>query len=61
MARRRRHPAPAAPPEIPRRAPRTVRIGGKGADSARHTISFEVPPDYLAIGSNQDFHLRYDR
>lgn len=34
---------------------RTVEVTGVGPDSARHTVAFEVMPDYLAIGSDDDF------
>lgn len=34
---------------------RTVTVSGQGADSVTHTISFQVPPEYLAIGSDADF------
>ncbi len=37
------------------RALRTVQVTGPGAGGARHTISYEVMPDYLAIGSDRDF------
>ncbi len=34
---------------------RSVEVAATGADGVRHTISFEVMPDYLAIGSDEDF------
>ncbi|MEP6834963.1 MAG: hypothetical protein ABJB74_16370 [Gemmatimonas sp.] len=34
---------------------RKVDVAAKGADSATHTVSYEVMPDYLAIGSDDDF------
>ncbi|MEP6509303.1 MAG: hypothetical protein ABJC63_13845, partial [Gemmatimonadales bacterium] len=34
---------------------RTVQATMVGADSVKHTISYEVMPDYLAIGSDDDF------
>ncbi|MEO8193799.1 MAG: hypothetical protein ABI681_08100 [Gemmatimonadales bacterium] len=34
---------------------RTVEVTAAGADSVKHTISYEVMPDYLAIGSDRDF------
>jgi hypothetical protein len=37
------------------RALRTVEATAFGADSTRHTIAYEVMPDYLAIGSDDDF------
>ena len=42
---------------VPRflRALRTVEVAVTGPDSARRTIAYEVMPDYLAIGSDEDF------
>jgi hypothetical protein len=37
------------------RALRTVEAAAVGTDSTRHTVAFEVMPDYLAIGSDDDF------
>ncbi|MEO7997092.1 MAG: hypothetical protein ABI852_06580, partial [Gemmatimonadaceae bacterium] len=37
------------------RALRTVRVTAAAADSSLLTISYEVMPDYLAIGSDEDF------
>ena len=37
------------------RALRTVRVTGRGADRVTHTIAYEVMPDYLAIGSDDDY------
>jgi hypothetical protein len=34
---------------------RTVQVSGIGGDSIKHTISFEVMPDYVSIGSDEDF------
>lgn len=34
---------------------RTVQASMIGADSVKHTIAYEVMPDYLAIGSDEDF------
>lgn len=34
---------------------RPVEVSATGADGARHTIAYEVMPDYLAIGSDADF------
>jgi hypothetical protein len=34
---------------------RTVEVTATGADSVKHTISYDVMPDYLAIGSDKDF------
>lgn len=34
---------------------RTVEAAAIGADSSRHTVAYEVMPDYLAIGSDDDF------
>jgi hypothetical protein len=34
---------------------RTVEATAVGADSARHTVAYDVMPDYLAIGSDADF------
>lgn len=34
---------------------RTVEVTAKGADSVSHTLSYDVMPDYLAIGSDADF------
>jgi len=34
---------------------RTVEASIVGSDSVRHTIAYEVMPDYLAIGSDEDF------
>jgi hypothetical protein len=34
---------------------RTVEVTAATSDSARHTVSYEVMPDYLAIGSDNDF------
>ena len=34
---------------------RTVEVTATGADSVKHTIAYEVMPDYLAIGSDKDF------
>jgi hypothetical protein len=34
---------------------RTVEVTAAGPDSVRHTIAYEVMPDYLAIGSDRDF------
>jgi hypothetical protein len=34
---------------------RTVGVTAVGGDSVKHTISYEVMPDYLAIGSDEDF------
>lgn len=34
---------------------RTVTVTAKGADSSSHTISYDVMPDYLAIGSDSDW------
>jgi hypothetical protein len=34
---------------------RTVEVAANGSDGVRHTLSFEVMPDYLAIGSDNDF------
>jgi hypothetical protein len=41
-------------PEFLRRL-RTVEVIGSTADGTRHTIAYDVMPDYLAIGSNADF------
>ncbi len=37
------------------RALRTVEATAVGDDGARHTVAYEVMPDYLAIGSDADF------
>ena len=37
------------------RALRTVEATAVGGDSTRHTVAYEVMPDYLAIGSDDDF------
>lgn len=37
------------------RALRTVEASAVGTDSTRHTVAYEVMPDYLAIGSDDDF------
>jgi len=37
------------------RALRTVEAHAVGPDSIRHTVAYEVMPDYLAIGSDDDF------
>ena len=37
------------------RALRPVEVTARGADSVAHTIVYEVMPDYLAIGSDDDF------
>lgn len=34
---------------------RKVSVSAKAADGTQHTISYEVMPDYLAIGSDEDF------
>ena len=34
---------------------RTVDVSATGGDGVRHTASYEVMPDYLAIGSDDDF------
>jgi hypothetical protein len=34
---------------------RTVEATVVGSDSVKHTVSYEVMPDYLAIGSDEDF------
>jgi hypothetical protein len=34
---------------------RTVEATAVGSDSVKHTVSYEVMPDYLAIGSDEDF------
>ncbi|MEO7457307.1 MAG: hypothetical protein ABIY52_13675, partial [Gemmatimonadaceae bacterium] len=34
---------------------RTVEASGVGPDSAKHVVAYEVMPDYLAIGSDDDF------
>ena len=34
---------------------RSVEVAAVGSDSAKHTIAYDVMPDYLAIGSDQDF------
>lgn len=34
---------------------RTVEATAVGSDSVRHTVAYEVMPDYLAIGSDEDF------
>ena len=34
---------------------RTVEVSVTGADSARHMVAYQVMPDYLAIGSDDDF------
>ncbi|MEO7367243.1 MAG: hypothetical protein ABIZ36_04755 [Gemmatimonadaceae bacterium] len=34
---------------------RTVQASVVGADSVKHTVAYEVMPDYLAIGSDEDF------
>jgi hypothetical protein len=34
---------------------RTVEVTGTGSDSLNHTTSYDVMPDYLAIGSDDDF------
>jgi hypothetical protein len=34
---------------------RTVEVTAAGPDSVKHTIAYEVMPDYLAIGSDDDF------
>ncbi len=34
---------------------RTVEVAAKGADSVTHMITYEVMPDYLAIGSDDDY------
>src|SRR5688572_20291413 len=34
---------------------RTVRFTGKDADGIQHTVTLEVMPDYVAIGSDVDF------
>ena len=37
------------------RALRTIVVADTGADGAKHTIAYDVMPDYLAIGSDEDF------
>ena len=37
------------------RALRTVEASVVGPDSVKHTVTYEVMPDYLAIGSDEDF------
>ena len=37
------------------RALRTVEVTAAGADSVKHAIAYDVMPDYLAIGSDDDF------
>ncbi|MEO5511335.1 MAG: hypothetical protein ABIS27_11955, partial [Longimicrobiales bacterium] len=37
------------------RSLRGVEVTAAGSDGVRHTIAYDVMPDYLAIGSNQDF------
>jgi hypothetical protein len=37
------------------RALRTVEVSAVGSDSVKHSIAYEVMPDYLAIGSDRDF------
>ena len=37
------------------RALRTVEVTAAGATGERHTVAFQVMPDYLAIGSDADF------
>lgn len=37
------------------RSLRTVEATAVGADSSRHSVAYEVMPDYLAIGSDDDF------
>lgn len=37
------------------RALRTVVVTAAGSDGVEHTVSYEVMPDYLAIGSDEDF------
>jgi hypothetical protein len=34
---------------------RTVEVSAPGPDSVRHTIAYEVMPDYLSIGSDRNF------
>ena len=34
---------------------RTVEVSVVGSDSVKHSISYDVMPDYLAIGSDNDF------
>jgi hypothetical protein len=34
---------------------RTVEVSAVGSDSVKHTIAYDVMPDYLAIGSDEDF------
>jgi hypothetical protein len=34
---------------------RTVTLAAAGADSVKHTVSYDVMPDYLAIGSDADY------
>ncbi len=34
---------------------RTVEVSGVGSDSVKHTISYQVMPDYVSIGSDEDF------
>lgn len=34
---------------------RSVRFEASGADSVMHSVSYEVMPDYLAVGSDEDF------
>jgi hypothetical protein len=34
---------------------RTVEVTAVGSDSVKHSIAYEVMPDYLAIGSDKDF------
>ena len=34
---------------------RKVEVSGIGSDSVKHTISYEVMPDYVSIGSDEDF------
>ena len=33
----------------------SVEVAANGPDGARHTVSYDVMPDYLAIGSDRDF------
>jgi hypothetical protein len=37
------------------RALQTVEIPGTSADGVKHTVAYDVMPDYLAIGSDEDF------
>ena len=37
------------------RSPQTVQASITGPDGAKHTVAYEVMPDYLAIGSDEDY------